>query len=137
MPARRLRKAQSIARQATDLALAAPQVVAHRVARMAISGPLPSARDRREFERMSAEKTAAFTQAWAAMFAQAARSNQSLASAWLQALMAPPGPKRASSAAALATQWQGAALSVLDKGMAPVRRKAVANARRLARTRLR
>jgi len=34
-------------------------------------------------------------------------------------------------------QMQNAALGVLGEGMAPVHRKAVANARRLAKTRLR
>jgi hypothetical protein len=37
----------------------------------------------------------------------------------------------------VAVQVQGAALGILDKGMAPVHRKAVANAKRLARTKLR
>jgi len=85
---------------------------------------------------MGAEKAAAFSQAWTAMLAQAARSNQSLASTWLRALMSPPG-KGMVTAASLASQWHGAALSVLGEGITPVHRKAVSNARRLARTKLR
>jgi hypothetical protein len=37
----------------------------------------------------------------------------------------------------VAAQVQSAALGVLGKGLAPIHRKAVANARRLARTKLR
>lgn len=136
MPVRRSRKTQSLARKAAEVAIAAPQVVAHRVTRMALSGPTLSDRDRKEFHAMGAEKAAAFSQAWTAMLAQAARSNQSLASTWLRALMSPPG-KGMAAASGLVAQWQGAALSVLGKGMAPVHRKAVANAKRLARTKLR
>ena len=135
MPVRRVHKSKSLARKAAELAIAAPQVVAHRVTRLALSGPALSERDRKEFHAMGAEKAEAFSQAWNAMFAQAARSNQSLASAWLRALVSPPG-KGAATATHLAAQWQGAALSVLGKGMAPVHRKAVSNARRLARTKL-
>jgi hypothetical protein len=39
--------------------------------------------------------------------------------------------------ASVAWQVQSAAMGVLDKGLAPVHRKAVANAKRLARTKLR
>ena len=48
-------RAALVARQATDLAVAAPQVVAHRLTRMAMAGANPSARDRREFTRMVSE----------------------------------------------------------------------------------
>jgi hypothetical protein len=41
------------------------------------------------------------------------------------------------SPAASAAQWHKAALGVLGKGLTPVHRKAVANAKRLARTKLR
>ena len=64
------------------------------------------------------------------------RKPKSLASTLLRALTSPPG-KGLSTAASLASQWQGAALSVLGKAMAPVHREAVSNARRLARTKLR
>ena len=56
MPSRRARKTQSIVTQAVELAFAVPQVVAHRVTRMAIAGPTLSARDRKEFQRMGAER---------------------------------------------------------------------------------
>ena len=46
--ARRSRKAERLGRQAAELAVAAPQVIAHRLARLALAGPAPSARDRVE-----------------------------------------------------------------------------------------
>jgi len=78
------RRAGSNAAKLAELGLAAPLVVAHRIARMALAGPLPSARDRLEFAEMVIDKQVAFA-----------------------------------------------------KGIAPVHRKAVGNARRLARTRIR
>jgi hypothetical protein len=47
------------AARSTEMLVAASQVVAHRTDRMAKAGPLPSARDRREFTLMGAEKVAA------------------------------------------------------------------------------
>jgi hypothetical protein len=49
MATRQRRATQSLAVKAAELALAVPQVVAYRVARMALSGTKLSARDRKEF----------------------------------------------------------------------------------------
>ena len=136
MPSRRKRKTNPLIAKAAELAFAVPQVVAHRVTRMAIAGPSLSDRDRKEFRRMSAEKTAAFSESWNAMTRQALRANQALAASFFRAFCWPLLGGRP-SAGALAGQLHGSALGVLDKGMAPVHRKAVANAKRLARTRLR
>ena len=64
--------------------LAAPQVVAHRLGRMAVAGPRPSAQDQREFHRMGAEKLAAFGEAWQAMTLQMLKSNQQLAASMMR-----------------------------------------------------
>jgi hypothetical protein len=133
MTLRRNRQTRSLMTQWAELAFAVPQVVAHRVTRMAIAGPAPSARDRKEFDLMSAEKTAAFNESWNAMAVQAMRANQALAVSMLRSLWMPGK----ASASAVTTQLQNAALGVLGKGVAPVHRKAVANAKRLARTKLR
>jgi hypothetical protein len=74
--ATRRRRPQLLAVKAAELAFAVPQVVAHRVARMAIAGPKPSARDRKEFARMVAEQNAAFGESFNAMAAQAVRADQ-------------------------------------------------------------
>ena len=134
------RKAGRIRRQASELMAAAPQVVEHRLARMATSGHRPSAQDRREFHRMGAEKLAAFGEAWQAMAWQVLKSNQHLALSMMRAWWPLLDPRVVSKAAALdqaAQAWQAATLDVLGQGLRPVHRRAVANARRLGRTRAR
>ena len=126
MPKRRSRK--SLAAQAIDLGFAVPQVIAHRTARMAAAGARPSARDRREFHRMGTEKILAFNEAWSAMAMQAFVENQKLAlSFWF-----PWAPAKSVS-----KQMNTAALNILGKGVAPIRRRAVANAKRLGRAKRR
>ena len=136
MSTRRARAAQSLAAKAAELAFAVPQVVAHRVTRMALASPKPSARDCKEFERMVAEKNSAFGESWNAMAAQAALANQALAASFFRSFLAVAGGKKP-SAVATASQLHKAALGVLGKGLSPVHRKAVANAKRLSRTKLR
>ena len=137
MPARRRRPPASLSAKTAELALAVPQVVAHRLLRMAHAGPHLSARDRKEFARMIAEKNSAFGESWNAMALQALQSQRTFAAA-LALAATPTRSTRASPAAhALATQLQRATLAVIGKGLAPVHRRAVANAKRLARTRLR
>jgi uncharacterized membrane protein len=132
MPTRPSRPAVSISVQVAELAFAVPQVVAHRLTRMAMAGPRLSQRDRREFSLMVAEKQSAFTSAWHAMAAQAVVANGALAASFLMSFWSPPQmPLHA------VAQLQNAALGVLGEGMAPLHRKAVANARRLAKTPLR
>jgi hypothetical protein len=136
MLSRRKHKTTSLVVKATELAFAAPQVVAHRLARMAIAGPTLSRRDRKEFKRMSAEKTEAFSESWNAMSKQVLDANQALAASifcsfWLPSLRSIP------SAGAVTARLQGIAVEVLGKGLSPVHRRAVANAKRLARTKLR
>jgi hypothetical protein len=98
--------------------MAVPQVIAHRMARM----------DRREFHRMATEKIAAFSEAWTAMAFEAVRANQQLTLSFLQSLWFPWARRKSA-----AQQLSDATLGVLGKGMAPIRRRAVANAKRLRR----
>src|SRR4051812_28381475 len=90
MLSRRSRSHASVALQAAELAVAVPQVVAHRMTRLAIAGPSLSQRDRREFTRMVAEKNTAFTAAWQAMAAQALVAHQALATSFLRSLWMAP-----------------------------------------------
>lgn len=137
MPARRRRPSASLSAKTAELALAVPQVVAHRLLRMAHAGPHLSARDRKEFARMIAEKNSAFAESWSAMSRQMVLWQRTFAEA-LTVAAATRRPKPDSATAhALAEQLQHAALAVVGKGLAPVHRRAVANAKRLARTRLR
>lgn len=81
---------------------------------------------------MGAEKAAVFAESWNAMAQQALVANQELAASFMRSFWSARPP----SASALAAQWHDAALGVIGKGMAPVHRKALANAKRLARTRV-
>ena len=128
MSARRRDNATRATRQAIELALAVPVVVSHRMSRLAASAPTPSARDRREFERMSAEKVAAFYESWNAMWMAAS-------SAYLRAWFSCTPWTPFTSSASNRSRQRNAALGVLTAGLAPVHRRAVANARRLGRVR--
>ncbi|MGE5169701.1 MAG: polyhydroxyalkanoate granule-associated phasin [Rudaea sp.] len=133
MPSRRKRNHTSLLVKAAEIGLATPQVVAHRVTRMALAGAYPAPRDRKEFERMATEKVAALSESWNAMALEAARTYVSLAASVFRVLWLPwlggasPSPSRPNEVA----------LGILGKGIGPIHRRAVANARRLAHTRLR
>ena len=136
MSIRRNRNVAALTRKAVELGVAAPLVIAHRLTRMALAGHTPSVRDRREFTLMSSEKTAAFYESWNAMFIQSIRIQQEITasiwrSLWLYWL------NTTSSAVLPKVDLTYATLRVLSKGMAPVHRRAVANAKRLSRTKLR
>jgi hypothetical protein len=128
--------AGAVAAKLLALSFAVPPVVAHRTARMALAGATPSARDRKEFTGMVAEKQIAFTQAGMAMAAQALRAQQ----AWMASLAAgmwAPWTMRPMSPMTVIKKAQATSLAIADQGLGPLQRKAVANSKRLRRTRLR
>ena len=90
----RNRRSNSLAVQAAALAVAVPQVVAHRVGRMAFAGFGPTARDRREFQLMNAEKVAAFYESWSAMYVHAFRIQLDVAASILRSMWFPWLPGR-------------------------------------------
>lgn len=98
-----------------------PQVIAHRALQM----------DRKEFHRMGAEKVFAFGESWNAMFMQAYLENQRLATSFMTSLWFPWLAPRSRSPLA------SAAAGILGAGLAPVHRRALANARRLRKRRRR
>ena len=126
---------QALSKKSNELAAASSQVVAHRVTRMVLAGPMPSQRDRTEFTRMVNEKHEAFAESWLAMAAQSLVAQQAIATtAWRS--MFYPWLGGGATPGAMAEQMQRAGMGVIQKGMAPVHRKAVANAKRLAKTSL-
>ncbi len=139
------RQATRLGQQMTETLIAAPQVVAHRTARMLTSGPVPSSSDSREFQAMGDEKLAAFSESWQAMASAAITSQMQIAAtltqmAFKQSSMwwAPFGASRGVTAADmthLAQQVQSAVMQIASRGLAPVRNRAVANAKRLKTTR--
>ncbi len=120
----------------TELGMATLQVMAHRVARMAKAGPMPSARDQAEFQRMWTEKSSAFVESWQAMTAQAVQQQQAaalaMASSWFNPMAWLTGPSRAWVPSA--GQAASKTLDIMNAGLSPVHRKAVSNARRLGKT---
>jgi hypothetical protein len=94
---------------------------------MVLDGPTISARDRKEFAGMVMEKQAAVAQAWMGMFAEGLRLLQQFA----LSLFTGATPSQHSARA------ESAASRIASTGLAPFNRKAVANAKRLARTKLR
>jgi len=131
MPTHRRRRS-SLALKSAELALATPQVVAHRLTQLAQAGYAPSVRDQREFQRMFSEKGSAFAESWLAMGWQMLRAQQSLMmsfwqSMWWPALWGRPMVR------SLGSQMQRAGWSIAGRGLAPVHRTAVANAKRLSR----
>lgn len=84
---------------------------------------------------MVSEKHAAFAQAWSDMAMHTFRANQALTAAMLRFFFTPFSYKKPSAASAV--QVQNAAVGVLSKRLTPIHRKAVSNARRLAKTKLR
>ncbi|MFT3664979.1 polyhydroxyalkanoate granule-associated phasin [Piscinibacter sp.] len=135
MPSRQRSSSAKAARQALELGAAAPVVIAHRVARMALAGPAPSARDRKEFTGMVLEKPLAFTQAWLAASQQAFKAQQALYAAAWRSLMLGGWLAPSRTAAQLARQLEHQTASVVGAALEPVRKKAVHNAKRLSRSR--
>lgn len=133
MAERRTRKTRSVSRKAAEVAVAAPQVIARRLTQMALAGAKPSARDRKEFQRMGAEKMAALTESWSAMAARTVQAQQKLALSWMASLWM-PGKNSQSLAKKAVRQAGDAMLEVVDEGMKPIHRRVVANAKRLSRT---
>jgi hypothetical protein len=130
MPSRRNR---SLAVRNAELALASPQVIGHRIARMAMAGASPTAKDRKELHRMGAEKASAFVESWHAMAMQMLRANQTLAISlwrwyWQSWFTGQSIAWRVPSQSALA-------LGVLSSGMTPIHRRVMANVKRLGRVR--
>ena len=133
-----------------ELAVASPQVVAVRTARMLAAGANPGAADRAEFSRMHTEKVQAFWESMFGMAAQAARANQEVArSAALQwwRLCTTPWALAGNGAMLKAAtalvpvpppaHRNRAASSLLAAAVKPVHQRATANARRLTRRRKR
>lgn len=131
----RRRRSSSIATASklAELSIAAPQVVAHRVARMAMNGPFYSKRDQAEFIGMVQEKQVAFARSWLAMAAEAAKVQQALWLRWATGFTPLAWP--AATRPAAAHEMAASVLRIAGKGLSPVHAKAVSNAKRLARRR--
>jgi hypothetical protein len=149
---------------AWETALAAPQVIALRTARMAAAGIRPDARDSREFARMSHEKGEACVEAMSSIGGHLLKVQQQVAMEVMQqwlggathwwSLALRPGfgwplpafpavfqaalPKAAPLLASLSPEQLAlAGARIYAAALTPIHRRATANARRLDRERRR
>ncbi len=137
----------SAALKVCETAVASPQVIAHRTARMVRAGPLPGPADQKEFTRMVQEKAHASTEGARDMALEMFRINQQIAASalqtWMRACAGSLRPGILPTVPALATSavspLQAAIMGtrVMAKGLAPIHRRATANATRLTRARKR
>lgn len=124
--------------KAMELMIATPVVVAHRLTRMLTAGPIPSARDKIEFERMGAEKTDAFVESWTAVGNTMLKSNQRMVQSMFQAWFDPRTYFTLATGKmprAFTPSWSrvsGDAMDVSLNALAPVHRRAISNAKRLS-----
>lgn len=117
-----------------EMSMAAPQVIAHRLTRMALAGPNLSARDQKEFQQMGTEKVMAFYESWQAMTLQAMYFNQKLMFDMMTAMWFPWTANK--TLQNLPNQVNKATNEMLEQGIKPIHHRAVANAKRLNKTKL-
>lgn len=143
-----------LATKTLEMMLASAQVIGHRTGRMALAGPAPNARDRREFALMGQEKIEAGAQSTQAMAAHMMTMSQpwgALAfrhllqnSAAFMSLASSRTPSQLiARQAALARVLAQSAVSMADvskratklahRGLKPIHAKATANAKRLGK----
>lgn len=121
-----------VAREAVALGLAVPEVLAHRMARLWLAGMTPSPRDHAELLRMTSEKVAAFYESWSAIGLALWRMNVQvgMSSLWWPWFAGMRGRGRRDAVA----YGERVIDTMLRAGLPPIRRRAVANARRLRRS---
>ena len=143
-----------LATKTLEMMLASAQVIGHRTGRMAMAGPAPNARDRREFALMGQEKIEAGAQSAQAMAAHMMSMSQpwgALAfrhllrnsAAFMSVASSRTPTQLIARQAALARAVAQSAISMADvsksttklahRGLKPIHAKATANARRLGK----
>lgn len=154
MTRKRLRVPRGPLVKAAELAIAAPQVVAIRTARMLAAGKNPSAKDRAEFSRMHTEKVQALGESIVGVGLQVARLNQECAlraasesmrlwTSWCFSgfRAAAAGYSRPAAAAVMrmpsVSRQTRAATRIAAAALAPIHKRATANARRLGQVKKR
>lgn len=127
------KKAIQVSQKSIELAVTAPQVIAQRLARMAMAGPDPSGRDKKEFVDMVEEKQQAFAESWMNMSLHAMQSNHAMGLSLLEAMVWPKGGSYFKASQQLTQQLHDSQVEMLNKGLAPVHKKVLSNAKRLAK----
>ena len=123
-------KKQSFFDQSMEVTTAVPQIVSHRMNEFLNAGMQPTPETQREFLLMWEEKITAFSESWHAATEQTMKINQQVAETLMQNMFTPWWDIYALNyitPSNLAT----AAHSILDKGMEPIHKQTISNARRL------
>lgn len=143
----------ALALKTGEMMLASAQVIGHRSARIAAAGPLPDARDRREFTLMGQEKIEAAAESALAAGMRMMALNQQIGTMvrrqWIggaggafalvmQPALALSGRRQAAllraamlNSGALASKLANSAAQVAQHALRPVHARATGNARRL------
>ena len=130
-------KVTSLQRKTAQLMVAAPVVVAHRAGRMIRAGSAPTASDQVELKLMVKEKTDAAIEAWIAIASSLMSASQQHLQVGVNAWMNPRTYREMASGRvprALRTPWSRIGddfARAATKGLEPVHRRVVANAKRL------
>lgn len=126
----RSRRKSDTAGQLLTLSRRAPFVVSQRMLRM--GNPAPNATDRRDLDRMGAEKLSALQEGWGAMAMQVFELQQR---AWATLLQAAWTPWQANTPVQWWSRGMADADAIWAAGLRPATRQVSANARRLSRSR--
>jgi hypothetical protein len=127
--------------KAWQMWLAVPQVIVIRTARLASAGVFPGAHDRKEFALMGQEKLAAFSESASAMTTQLYRMNQEMAlngirqwwNIWMRPWLAFSPVTRKPTVPSPLLPSPASLARVVDKGLAPIQKRATRNAKRLGK----
>jgi hypothetical protein len=117
-----------LAQSVGDIAWHAPQVMQHRTARLLAAPGMKRARDRREAQRMVAEKFEAMFESQLALWQHAWTMQQKMAQEVWRAALSGSRTVRGSADSGRST---AASLRLARRSLAPVRRRVKANSRRL------
>jgi hypothetical protein len=142
-----------LAVKSNEMLLASAHVIGHRTSRIALAGPIPHARDRREFHLMGQEKLEAAAESMQAVSLRILTAHQQLctilfrqfvagASGLMSLAIAPasvwPSRRQAelvrdslANSAAVASHLSGAVAHLAHHGLKPVHSRATSNAKRL------
>jgi hypothetical protein len=148
----------TLALKTWEMMFASAQVIGHRTGRMALAGPAPNARDRREFHLMGQEKIEATAESLQAIALRMFSVNQQIGliafRQWVtiwSSLISLAGSRTVpqtlkvqtdilhdtmSHATSAMNHLGDSVAKTMHKGLKPIHSRATANARRLARTRL-
>lgn len=122
--------AAQICQQSGELGQQVPEVMHKRLSLMATQDPIHHAKTRKEIERMVVEKPVAFFESWQAMLTQSLIAQQNVSKLMMDSWVA-MAMGRPIMLDQLYYQVNYETLKVFEKGISPIHRRVMANAKRL------